>query len=208
MKFRQTGLALVLIGFAACDSSANPAGLNTTGGEHNEGSVRLAGTLRGVISGPDSATVTLAGAEIELRFIGDAPADSTPVDSSHQGSVPGIHSIVSLNSRVRLRPLLSFDSIPRDTIPVDTIPVDTIPSDTIPVDTLPGSACGQRGTIAATVTTGTNGDFEINGLAPGLYDIRATPASGSGFGTVLDCGRRLTSHDTPHLDLYAVSLSL
>ncbi len=161
------------------------------------GAITLEGTVYTVSFGPgfsDSLATPAAGVTVAIRLVGSIAPDTFPIDTIPHDSLPPPDSLpfppdTSVLDSFPPPPdtLLTvgrpfrLDSIPVDSIPIDSIPVDSIPVDTLPLppDSLPGWACGARGTLVATVQTDAAGHFQVAGLSAGVYDILATPDSGS-----------------------------
>ena len=84
------------------------------------------------------------------------------------------------------------DTVPPDTVPPDTtgvsqtayaLPVAMFRSDSVPGDSTPPPppiGCGERGLLVARVRSDRNGHFDVGGLAPGVYDVRAKGRGGQG----------------------------
>lgn len=159
----------ILLAAAGCQDSPAPTSL-----EHALlASADSSGSIGGNVVNKDSLPV--AEARVIFYLVGPVPPDSTPPDSTPPDSTPP-------------------DSIPPDSLPPDSTGVaptvqplllaifrgDSIPGDTTPPPPPPPSGCGDRGEPVARTRSDGNGRFQVSGLAPGIYDVRAGGEAGRG----------------------------
>jgi hypothetical protein len=121
--------------------------------------VSNASSISGNLVGPDSLPVSRGNVHVYLA--GPVPPDTIPPDSTPPDTT-ALSSAAYGAAPVALR----SDSVPGDSTPPPPPP--------------PPSHCGERGTLVARTQSNEAGFFRVNGLAPGIYDIRARAGGSRG----------------------------
>lgn len=190
-SFRTLAAAAVAVVAIACSDQGTPTealGLRDRQGAGDDSAqcdYALSGTIFRYTGGGTAGdtlggTAPVAGARVRVYFVGPIPGDSVPNDTT-----------------------------PNDTIPNDTIPNDSTPNDSTGLrlaglrfaahaDTSHGG--GQSQDPVATVNTGGDGTYVVDGLCNGIYRVEVTlPGStrSSGWNIVW-----IKDQDRPQFNFY------
>lgn len=179
MRGRLLGAIGLLAAIACQDGGNSENAANSKNG--GEGNATVGGTVYGMTFAPDSQRVEIAGATITLIRVGDFPAPNPGPDTT------GTPSDTLLSIRHGLRSTL------------DTVvgPPDTTQGPPPP----PPNVC-QAGTAVATIVSGSDGRWSVEGLQEGVYNaVVEGPTGGKWLGNEY-CGFQVFESGTNDLTLY------
>ena len=177
-----TGLGLFL--FTGCENSPSPT-------DQEQASILgdsvATATLSGMVVDSDSIPVR---ARVLLYFVGPVPPDTVPPDTVPPDSTPPDSTPPDSNPPPPPPP----DSLLGEVMQLVWLSGDSLPGDSIPGDSTPPppASCAERGDLVGRTRADGNGLFRFEGLAPGVYDLRAS-AEGE-TGTL--CGRILRAGES------------
>jgi hypothetical protein len=133
-------------------------------------------SISGNIVNADSLPVS--GSRVLVHLVGPVPPDSTPPDSVPPDTLPPDTTGLSR---------IAYD------LPTTMFRDDSIPGDSTPPPPPPPTRCGDRGQLVARTRSDRNGNFQVVGLAAGIYDIRVEAGGqrGAVCGVIIRAGQQL-----------------